>query len=299
MSNASSTSATASGSESVPVSDNHHLNSSSGFSHPLATSLRHHRTSSNSSNRSLTAHPGSISASSLTGISSPAPARPGNPIGGISLSRQNSAASRRSRTSSPGPHNNNNTLPHQIDTSVTSHFAYRNPGGGAPTPISLVAAPGSAVSTSDFSPGIFPGTPRYEETLHYRAELDSVKRENEALKRRVRELERQLRGRRPSDAGRPAPDHGDGGGGGSGHNGSPTNNTAAAAAAATSTSNPDPEASTATDASDQSQQQRQQHQDATATAAAASSGVVDVGIPGDTIRVGESAASSRLQRQDE
>ena len=37
-------------------------------------------------------------------------------------------------------------------------------------------------------------TPRYEEGAHYRQELEEAKRENEGLKRRIRELERALRG---------------------------------------------------------------------------------------------------------
>lgn len=45
-----------------------------------------------------------------------------------------------------------------------------------------------------------PTTGRYEETAYHRLELDSVKRENETLKRRIRELERTLRARRQSDA---------------------------------------------------------------------------------------------------
>lgn len=48
-----------------------------------------------------------------------------------------------------------------------------------------------------------PTTGRYEETAFHRHELDTVKRENEVLKRRIRELERTLRARRPSDANRP------------------------------------------------------------------------------------------------
>lgn len=50
------------------------------------------------------------------------------------------------------------------------------------------------------SPGLLPATSRYEETLHYRQELENVKRENDALKRRIRELERMVRERRASDA---------------------------------------------------------------------------------------------------
>ncbi|PVI07314.1 hypothetical protein DM02DRAFT_322233 [Periconia macrospinosa] len=37
-------------------------------------------------------------------------------------------------------------------------------------------------------------TPRYEEVAHYRQELEEAKRENEMLKRRIRELERTIRG---------------------------------------------------------------------------------------------------------
>lgn len=47
-----------------------------------------------------------------------------------------------------------------------------------------------------------PTTGRYEETAYHRQELDAVKRENETLKRRIRDLERTLRARRPSDASR-------------------------------------------------------------------------------------------------
>jgi cell division protein FtsB len=37
-------------------------------------------------------------------------------------------------------------------------------------------------------------TPRYEEVALQRAELEEVKRENEVLKQRIRELERAIRG---------------------------------------------------------------------------------------------------------
>jgi hypothetical protein len=47
-----------------------------------------------------------------------------------------------------------------------------------------------------------PTTGRYEETAYHRHELETVKRENEALRRRIRDLERTLRVRRQSDASR-------------------------------------------------------------------------------------------------
>lgn len=37
-------------------------------------------------------------------------------------------------------------------------------------------------------------TPRYEEVAHYRQELEEAKRENDMLKRRIRELERLIKG---------------------------------------------------------------------------------------------------------
>lgn len=43
-----------------------------------------------------------------------------------------------------------------------------------------------------------PTTPRYEEVLLHRQELEEAKRENERLRRRVRELEAMVRGRRAS-----------------------------------------------------------------------------------------------------
>lgn len=61
---------------------------------------------------------------------------------------------------------------------------------------SVAATPGA-----ELSPGLMPATLRYEETAHYRNELESAKRENEALKKRVRDLERMLKDRRESDIG--------------------------------------------------------------------------------------------------
>ncbi|KAF2645064.1 hypothetical protein P280DRAFT_466294 [Massarina eburnea CBS 473.64] len=43
-------------------------------------------------------------------------------------------------------------------------------------------------------------TPRYEEVAHYRGELEEAKRENDVLKRRIRELERMIRGGAETDA---------------------------------------------------------------------------------------------------
>ncbi|KAH8903490.1 hypothetical protein BR93DRAFT_931093 [Coniochaeta sp. PMI_546] len=205
VSNTSSTSASASGTESAHVAEpsSQHLSSASGFSHPLTTNRRHQRTPSNTSTRSLTA---AISTTSLPGISSPAPVRP-PVVGSLSLSRQNSTASRRSRTGSPAPSQPASlTQSHLNDPSLTSYFTNRlapsssiltQPGSSGPT-----SAPGATPGSEVLSPAILPATTRYEETAFYRSELDAVKRENEALKRQVRELERMVRERRASDASR-------------------------------------------------------------------------------------------------
>ena len=49
-------------------------------------------------------------------------------------------------------------------------------------------------------------TARYEEAAYHRSELEVAKRENEALRKRIRELERALSSRRGSDAGRTSTD---------------------------------------------------------------------------------------------
>ncbi|KAK4151533.1 hypothetical protein C8A00DRAFT_35830 [Chaetomidium leptoderma] len=205
VSNTSSTSASASGTE--PGQWGETSQPSLGTNHYQP--IRHNRTSSNTSARSFTAHAGSVSTASLAGLSSPAPVRPSAQppiaIGGVSLSRQNSSASRRSRTGSPSP------ASHSMSGSYTHHYAsepgslpgyfnarmpMRSQSGTSTsalaTPVST-ATTATTTTTSELSPGILPATPRYEETALRRAELEEAKRENDALRRRVRELERLVR----------------------------------------------------------------------------------------------------------
>lgn len=217
VSNASSTSASASGTEPGQWGD---TASHSGLGTSHYQPVRHNRTPSSASARSFTANVGSVSTTSLAGLSSPAPLRPTaqqpqpQPItnsGSVSLSRQNSAASRRSRTGSPSP------APHSLSGSYTNHHHHHHhhhpdpshlPGyfntvrsqsgtvtantSAAATPVSTTTTT-STTTASELSPGILPATSRYEETALRRAELDDAKRENEMLRRRVRELERLVR----------------------------------------------------------------------------------------------------------
>ncbi|SPO05460.1 uncharacterized protein DNG_08147 [Cephalotrichum gorgonifer] len=176
----STTSSTSAGPIQDALPDTHIL---SGPNYAFPTP-RHNRTSSNASARSQTA------VAHLS--SSPAEARrPRN------LSRQNSV-SRRSQTGSPGPSGGGAS---HADGSLNYLHQQRVPHSAAGS--SVAATPGSGAGYADqMSPGLLPATARYEETAFYRAELEVAKRENEGLKRRIRELERSLRERRASDAGR-------------------------------------------------------------------------------------------------
>ncbi|EPE07229.1 hypothetical protein F503_07880 [Ophiostoma piceae UAMH 11346] len=171
VSNTSSTSAGASETQSTSIlsssapgngAADHLFSGTTGFSIPSSTG-RHNRTYSNASTRSLTSGgggggsvslgAGAANTPSIVGITAPAPIRPTAP----NLSRQNSTASRRSRANSPGP----------------------------------IPIPGSGRDRDISSPAILTGTARYEDTAFYRVELENARRENEALRRRIRELERQ------------------------------------------------------------------------------------------------------------
>ncbi|KAK4230161.1 hypothetical protein QBC38DRAFT_56368 [Podospora fimiseda] len=144
---------------------------------------RHQRTASNTSTRS------NVGSVSTTGISSPLPIRT-NQVSGlpatiseVARQRRASTASRRSRAGSPAP--------------------FEQPGyfGSVPraphsTSTSVMATPGD----TDSSSFILPATPRMEEALYYREQLNSARAENEALKQRIRELEGLIRQERESDA---------------------------------------------------------------------------------------------------
>ncbi|UPK91742.1 hypothetical protein LCI18_002677 [Fusarium solani-melongenae] len=178
VSNTSSTSAANSSHDVAEQS----LLSGSGFSIPTA---RHQRTSSTASQSYGNQQ---LSSSYEARIHAPRPSSHATP-----LSRQNSSASRRSQTNSPAPQ-------HSLDPS--SYFQHqRIPAPTSIPPSSVGATPGSV--SEQLSPGMMPATMRYEETAFYRNELETAKRENDALKHRIRELERQVRQRRTSDASRP------------------------------------------------------------------------------------------------
>ncbi|KAI1265494.1 hypothetical protein F5Y18DRAFT_53611 [Xylariaceae sp. FL1019] len=211
VSNASSTSASNSVVDQLHPSSFTDTHIFSGPGYPVPTNRRHHRTSSSASSRSFShiasqgsSAPISIPQSGHSGNAASVLEAARNPRGPTSMSRQNSTTSHRStsRTRSPhpyhvtgsgylpSPHLPTHALPHEH----APNYFHR---GRTSSNASMAATPGS-----ELSPGLMPATLRYEETAHYRQELEVAKRENDALKKRVKELEKMLRDQRsdtPSD----------------------------------------------------------------------------------------------------
>lgn len=172
VSNASSTSA----SNTAEAPDTHLL-SGAAFSTPAVpsnSSRRHHRTASNASTRSQTAVAGSATPSTASVPMS----RPANPV------RQDSVASRHSLSSSPAQSQ------HHLDPSSSGLTYFQQQRLPHQQTGTTAATPGSE---SQLSPGLMPATSRYEETALHRQELENAKKENEALKRKIRELEKLVR----------------------------------------------------------------------------------------------------------
>ncbi|SLM38157.1 hypothetical protein LPUS_08289 [Lasallia pustulata] len=211
---ASVTSTTSSTSTGLVDPTDHNANHMlSGASHP--TPSRRHRSSSSLSTRSINT-PG-MAANTLVGpsgnaistaagvtgstVSGITPARDSNAPGSSqtreTLSRQNSiASSRPSGTSSPS-----RTLPLQQYDHYPHHYSHRQSGSFQHGyPLSVQASQPSMARSPSLGSGV--ATARYEEVTQHRIELEAVKRENEALKRRIRDLERSLNSRRLSDMGR-------------------------------------------------------------------------------------------------
>jgi len=220
VSNSSSTSA------GFPDTGDHNANHMlSGPSHPALSQRRHHRSSSSTSTRSVTAGTaasastagwttGGVAGSISSGVTPSSNADRNRVSAGRneftpqSLSRQNSInSSRRSGASSPAlvPSNPSSYQhPDYFPSAYTQRPSFsmqREPSasrmvpGGSGNEVERQISGSSITSVQT--------TGRYEEAAYHRNELEAVKRENEALKRKIRELERTLRERRQSDASRP------------------------------------------------------------------------------------------------
>lgn len=204
---ASVASTTSSASTGLPDATDQNANHlMSGASHP--TPSRRHRSSSNLSARS--ANTAATAATGVTGtsgstvgttagvagstVSGIAPARDATlsyPYARDSLSRHSSVASRRSEASSPSL----SSSLYQGDHFPNLH-SHRHNGSSSYNPPSS-----SSQQTMNAGNTRVPSTQRYEEAAHHRSELEIVKRENEALRRRIQELERSLSSRRQSGNG--------------------------------------------------------------------------------------------------
>ncbi|POR33861.1 Uncharacterized protein TPAR_05939 [Tolypocladium paradoxum] len=250
VSNASSTSATASTHD--PIADSSLL-SGSGFSIP--TTRRHHRNSSSASQNPIAQPASSYEARHLGTV--PRPPQP------VPLSRQDSAASRRSQTNSPAP---------QITSlDPSSYFLQQRVPPPSSVPVSSVAAtPGSG--TEQMSPGLMPATSRYEETAFYRNELEVVKKENEGLKRRIRELERMVLSRRAGE----------------------TSRTRSESVSTTASASITPAGGTSIAGPRDGGVPRPERGRGMTSQSVASIASLGVGVPEDEVKVGESAASSGL-----
>lgn len=222
-SNASTTSTSTTGAGGAGLPDVSHLHSLSyhdsfgsnsntnhllsGPNHPIPSQRRHHRSSSSASTRSNTGNSTTWSTLAIAG-SEGRPRMPSTSVSQrqdfyTSLSRQNSTASSTYRdpshfhrdtsgASSPALSSSYHPHPHGDSFFSTSALPHRH---REPSFSSMSGGTGTAgVVTS------VPTTGRYEELAWQRRELESVKRENDALKRKIVELERTLRGRRASNA---------------------------------------------------------------------------------------------------
>ncbi|KAL2760003.1 hypothetical protein ACRALDRAFT_2024086 [Sodiomyces alcalophilus JCM 7366] len=183
-SNTSSTSTGTASHEQQQTPTDSGLLTGAGFSIPSSAGRRHNRTASNTSTRSLAATMGSANTSTASGLARPL-ATP--------LSRQNSSTSHRSITgtspagdsfSGVGYVPPSQRIPGYFPT--TSSYSNTTTAGGN----------SHTQDSSPLAPGLVPGTARYEEALLQREQLENTMRENEALKKRIRELERMVRERR-------------------------------------------------------------------------------------------------------
>lgn len=91
-----------------------------------------------------------------------------------------------------GPMHPTSSRRHRSSSSVSRSGL---PPGTYPHRYSISSQPATAdPSHRDHRSSSIVSTPRYEEVAQHRAELEEVKKENEALKQRIRDLERMIRG---------------------------------------------------------------------------------------------------------
>ena len=157
----------------------------------IPTTNRRHRSSSNLSTRSARSIRESLANAantSVSGVAAPrdqsvqASARPSMEMSRPEVSRQNStsASGFRSTSITSSPHLSQGAYAYPHRTSVSSNIDITS------------APPPHAAMTRSPSSNAAIAQARYEEAALHRAELEAVKRENEALRARVKDLERSL-----------------------------------------------------------------------------------------------------------
>ena len=98
---------------------------------------------------------------------------------------------------STGPMHPTSSLRHRSSSSVSRSGL---PPGYIPHRYSISSQPATGdPNQRDHRSSSVVSTPRYEEVAQHKAELEEVKKENEALKQRIRDLERQIRGNNDAD----------------------------------------------------------------------------------------------------
>lgn len=201
---ASVASTTSSTSDHLFSSADPYLTSTGAGATIIPSSARRHRSSSNlsaRSARSIRDNLGSTATTSVSGVAAPrdqsvhSSSRPSLEISRPDISRQNSTSASagsgfRSNSIAASPHTTQNAYPypHRVSISSTSNAT----GGGLASVDGLTNQPTSTQypRSPSFSTAI--AAARYEEAALHRAELDTVKRENELLRARVKDLERNL-----------------------------------------------------------------------------------------------------------
>ncbi|PGH18711.1 hypothetical protein AJ80_04364 [Polytolypa hystricis UAMH7299] len=185
-----------------PLDFHQHL---SGSTQPTPS---RHRSSSNISSRSLAGTTGPLSGN-VTSIApsrdSGAPtssSRPSLDISRTSLSREASGTASRGQSGAGSPSLSSSIQQqHQYGGDYVSHHHHHLSHTGSSSGShshshrpSLTSFPSPSAQSQAFS------TARYEEAAFHRAELEAVKRENDTLRRRVRDLETSLRDLRQAQA---------------------------------------------------------------------------------------------------
>jgi cell division septum initiation protein DivIVA len=174
----------------------------SDYSNIVPTSARRHRSSSNLSTRSTrsinaaTANATSVSAvAPARETSVPSSSRPSMDIARPDLNRQDSATGRRSVTASPSLSSSHTAFGASFGQTQSHQTpSHRQSSSSQPaTQVPAIDSHAHHARSPSFSAAV--AAARYEEAAFHRAELESVKRENEALRQRIRDLERSLAGR--------------------------------------------------------------------------------------------------------